>query len=83
MDTDDILSQFDEIERKVEHLNQMCQTLRSENAELREKSTRFEKELDELRASEEHHREVKTLIRGKVDTILQKLEGIAEGGELA
>lgn len=73
MDIDEVMRQFDEIERKVSYLLDQCKTLEAKNAELAEKVQTLEDELKEKAESENIYSEQKALIRSKVDGLLTKL----------
>lgn len=73
MDIDEVMRQFDEIERKVSYLLDQCKTLEAKNAELAEKVQTLEEELKEKAESENIYSEQKALIRSKVDGLLTKL----------
>jgi len=73
LDIDEVMRQFDEIERKVSYLLDQCKTLEAKNAELAEKVQTLEDELKEKAESENIYSEQKALIRSKVDGLLTKL----------
>jgi len=73
LDIDEVMLQFDEIERKVSYLLDRCKTLEAKNAELAEKVQTLEEELKEKTESENTYSEQKALIRSKVDGLLSKL----------
>ena len=78
MDSERILQQFDEIEKKVETLIAAIKSLEATNAELRSKIQNLSEELQEKTEAEKSNNEERDLIRSKIDSLLVRLEGIAE-----
>lgn len=78
MEDEIILRQFDEIEQKVERLIEVNKSLKKNNKELKGKIEQLEKELQTKVEAENHQTEVKTLIRSKIDSLMERLEGITE-----
>ena len=78
MENEQILHQFDEIERKVEKLIAAKNTLEAANAELRKENQRLSDELRGKIEVEKSYHEERNLIRSKIDNLLFKLEEMAE-----
>lgn len=78
MDNDVIISQFGDIEEKVEFLIELCQSLESTNSELQEKIQKLEQELQGKAEAESRHTEQKVLIRSKIDSLMAKLDNFSE-----
>ena len=78
MDNKIILQQFEEIEQKVERLIGLCKSLEAANSELRGKVETLERELQAKINQEDRYAEEKDLIRSKVDSLLARLEDVAE-----
>ena len=74
MDNDFFLSQFEEIEKKVENLIVVCNSLEVTNLELSNKIKSLEEELQGKIESENKNAQEKALIRSKVDNLLVRLE---------
>ena len=74
MDNDFFLSQFEEIEKKVENLIVVCNSLEVTNLELSNKIKSLEEELQGKIESENKNAQEKALIRSKVDNMLVRLE---------
>ncbi len=74
MDIDEVMRQFDEVERKLGSLVDQCKTLKARNAELTEKIEALEEELSKKTESENKYSEQKALIRSKIDGLLSKLD---------
>ena len=78
MDNDTILKQFNEIENRVESLISRCSSLEATNLELTAAVENLEAKLKEKEAVENQDGEVRTLIRSKIDSLLERLDGITE-----
>lgn len=78
MDREIVIEKFDEIEQKVERLIEDSRRLRTENAELVQQNEQLQLQIQELSARESQAQEVKTLIRSKIDSLVNRLDGIAE-----
>ena len=78
MDNQAILSQFEEIEKKIGKMIDVCKSLESTNLELDNKIKRLEKELHGKVEAENSYQEERALIRSKIDSLLGKLEDITE-----
>ena len=78
MDNDTILKQFNEIENRVESLISRCSSLETANSELTASVNNLEATLKDKEAVENQDGEVRTLIRSKIDSLLERLDGITE-----
>ena len=78
MDNNAILSQFEEIEKKVGKLIDVCQSLETANLELDNNIKRLEEELQNKVEAENNYQEERTLIRSKIDDLLGRIEQITE-----
>ena len=78
MDNKIILQQFEEIDQRVERLIGLCRSLEATNLEIRGKVEELEKELQVKINEENRYAEEKSLIRSKVDSLLARLEDVAE-----
>ena len=78
MENEQILQQFDEIERKVEKIIAAKNALEAANAELRNENQRLTDELQGKLEAEKSYHEERDLIRSKIDNLLVKLEEMAE-----
>jgi len=74
LDNDFFLSQFEEIEKKVENLIVVCNSLEVTNLELSNKIKSLEEELQGKIEAEKKIAQEKALIRSKVDNMLVRLE---------
>jgi peptidoglycan hydrolase CwlO-like protein len=78
LDNEIILTQFEEIEKKVEKLIDVYKSLEATNLELRNKIKRLEEELQGKVDAETNYTQEKALIRSKIDSLLVRLEDITE-----
>ena len=78
MDNELFLSQFDQIEKKVEQLIVVCKSLEVTNLELSNKIKSLEEELQGKIEAEKKIAEEKALIRSKIDNLLVRLDEITE-----
>lgn len=78
MDNEFFLSQFEEIEKKVENLIVVCKSLEVTNLELSNKIKSLEEELQGKIEAEEKIAQEKALIRSRVDNLLVRLEELTE-----
>jgi hypothetical protein len=78
LDSDLVIQQFEEIERRVENLIVACREFEEQNIELKNQVAKLEEELLVKQEAENRYREEKTLVRSKIDGLLTKLNTIAE-----
>ena len=74
MDNAIISNQFNEIEKKVARLIEICQRHEAANLELKNKIKSLEEELLGKIEAEKSYAQEKALIRSKIDTLLVKIE---------
>lgn len=78
MDNAVILQQFEEIEKKIEGLIQVCKSLEAANSKLKEKIKRLDEELQVKVEAENSYAKERDLVRSKIDVLLGKLDEITE-----
>jgi uncharacterized coiled-coil DUF342 family protein len=78
LDNEVILQQFEEIEKKVERLIQICKSHEAANSELKEKIKRLDEELQVKVEAEIAYAKERDLVRSRIDGLLGKLDEIAE-----
>ena len=78
MDKEIILQQFEKIENKVARIIEVCNSYKTENQELSNKIKLLEGDLQARLEAEKAYKEEKTLIRSKIDSLLIKLEDMAD-----
>jgi hypothetical protein len=74
LDIDALLSQFAEIEKKVEKLIEICRSHQAANLELHHKIKQLEEELHVKNEAVKRQMEEKALIRSRIDKLLARLE---------
>ncbi len=78
MTDEEVLSQFDNIEEKVEKLIETCRSLEAANVELNNKYERLKQEANGKADAEKRYFEQRDLIRSKVDSLLSRLNSCSE-----
>lgn len=78
MDIEAILQQFELIEKKVEHVVQVRRELEQQNRDLTNRIEELEQVIQAKVASERKHDELTTLVKSKIDSLIGRLEGIAD-----
>jgi len=78
LDNEFISKQFEEIEKKVESLINVCKSFKTTNLELRDKVERLEEELQGKADTENNYAQERALIRSKIDGLLGRLEDMTE-----
>ncbi len=73
-----ILSQFDNIEEKVEFLIEQYSSLKDENSDLKERIIELEEVAHNKEEAEKLNNEQRELVKGKVDSLLVKLKNFTE-----
>jgi regulator of replication initiation timing len=73
-----IIQQFDQIERKVERLIEVCNSLEAANAELKGRIGQLEADLQQKVEAESGYIQEKDLIRSKIDGLLARLDSISQ-----
>ncbi len=78
LDIEAILQQFELIEQKVEHVVQARKQLQKENEDLNNRIGQLENVVHEKAEAEKKQEELTALVRAKIDSLIGRLEGIAE-----
>jgi len=73
-----IIQQFDQIERKVERLIEVCKTLEAANTELKGRIGQLEADLQQKVEAESGYIQEKDLIRSKIDGLLARLDSVSQ-----
>ena len=73
MDSNQILQRFEEIERSVERVIEVCKSYEAIHLELKHKIGKLEEELQQKVEAERRYQEERSLIRSKIDNLLEKL----------
>jgi hypothetical protein len=77
LDNETIFQQFEEIEKRVDRLIEVCKSLEAANLELKQRLEEVEGELQGKVAAEDRYTKEKELIRSKVDMLLSRLDEMA------
>ncbi len=78
LDIEAILQQFELIEQKVEHVVQARKQLKQENQDLNNTVSQLETIVQEKNEAERKHDELTALVRSKIDSLINRLEGTTE-----
>ncbi len=78
MDIDNVMLQFDQVEKKIVSLIKICKSLEASNAELAAQVKNLETELQKKVETENVYSEQKAMIRSKIDGLLTKLDTLAD-----
>ena len=78
MDNELLLGQFDEIEKKVEKLIEICKSLEVTNLKHSNKIKSLEEELQGKIEAETQFADEKALIRSKIDNLLVRLDELTD-----
>ena len=78
MDNELLDDKFTDMEEKIDFLIELCQTFQMENTELKGKVDLLESEINKKNATEEQYAEQQTVIRSKIDGLLEKLNNFSD-----
>ncbi len=78
MEDEVIFKQFNEIEKKVERLIGINNSIKKKNTELKDRVEQLEQELQVKIEAENHQTEIKASIRSKLDSLMARLDGNIE-----
>lgn len=79
MNNDVILSQFDDIEEKVEFLIELNKSLEAANTGLKSRIEILEQDVRDKSDAEKKYAEQREKIRTKIDSLLKKLNDFTDG----
>jgi len=77
VDSDLIIRQFEQIERRVENLIETCRDFEAANLELKNQVMKLEEALQTKEETENKYQEETSLIRSRIDGWLAKLDTVA------
>ena len=78
METDEVILQLDSLVEKVDGLIKRCNSLEQENADLSERVTQLESELEQKTEIENNFSTQKAQIRSKIDSLIARIDSVAE-----
>ncbi len=79
MDHKIVIEHFDALEKKIERLIEVRRELEARNAELQQNNIQLSQQLQDKIIAEKQHDELKTLVRSKIDSLMGRLNELAEG----
>lgn len=79
MEQKTVIEQFDALEKKIEQLIEARKGLEARNAELTQKNLQLSQQLQDKVIAAKQHDELKTLVRSKIDSLMGRLDELAEG----
>lgn len=79
MDQKSVIEQFDALEIKIENLVKACKRLEARKVELENKNIELSQQLQDKIVAARQHDELKTLVRSKIDSLMGRLDELAEG----
>jgi cell division septum initiation protein DivIVA len=79
LDSEIIFTQFEEIEKRVEKVIEVCKALEATNLKLEQRVKELEGELQGKAEAETRYTRERELIRSKVDVLLSRLDEITAG----
>ncbi len=74
-----VIEHFDALEKKIERLIEVRRELEARNAELQQNNIQLSQQLQDKIIAEKQHDELKTLVRSKIDSLMGRLNELAEG----
>ena len=74
-----VLQHFDALEKKIEHLIETCKRLETTNAELEQQNSALTQQIEEKVVEQKKQLELKGLIRSKIDSLMGRLDELADG----
>jgi cell division protein ZapB len=78
VDRETVIEQFDALEKKIEHLVEACKGLKADKSELEQHNLRLSQQLQDKIMAERQHDELKTVVRSKIDSLMGRLDELAE-----
>lgn len=78
MDTETVLNQFNELEKRLDYLIETCKRLEAENARLVQEKQILSDQLQEKSVAERQHNELKDLVKSRIDSLMGRLDEISE-----
>jgi hypothetical protein len=79
LESEIIFKQFEDLEKKIDHLINTCKSLEVKNQELKNKIERLEEELKGRTEAENIFCHERDMVRTKIDLLLGKLTDAIEG----
>ena len=78
MDRETVISQFSELENKIDHLIRTCKRLEAESSALKEENQALTIQLQERTEAQKQNDELKDLVISKIDSLMGRLDEFSE-----
>lgn len=78
MDRETVISQFGELENRIDHLIRTCKRLEAESSALKEENQALTIQLQERTEAQKQNDELKDLVISKIDSLMGRLDEFSE-----
>jgi uncharacterized protein (TIGR02449 family) len=78
VDRETVISQFSELENRIDHLIRTCKRLEAESSALKEENQALTTQLQERMEALKQNDELKDLVRSKIDSLMGRLDEFSE-----
>ncbi len=78
MDRETVISQFGELENRIDHLIRTCKRLEAESSALKEENQALTVQLQERTEAQRQNDEMKDLVISKIDSLMGRLDEFSE-----
>ena len=78
MDRETVISQFSELENRIDHLIRTCKRLEAESSALKEENQALTIQLQEKTEAQKQNDELKDLVISKIDSLMGRLDEFSE-----
>ena len=78
MDRETVISQFSELENRIDHLIRTCKRLEAESSALKEENQALTIQLQERTEAQKQNDELKDLVISKIDSLMGRLDEFSE-----
>jgi FtsZ-binding cell division protein ZapB len=78
VDRETVISQFSELENRIDHLIRTCKRLEAERSALKEENQALTIQLQERTEAQKQNDELKDLVISKIDSLMGRLDEFSE-----
>jgi len=78
VDRETVISQFGELENRIDHLIRTCKRLEAESSALKEENQALTIQLQERTEAQKQNDELKDLVISKIDSLMGRLDEFSE-----
>jgi FtsZ-binding cell division protein ZapB len=78
VDRETVISQFSELENRIDHLIRTCKRLEAESSALKEENQALTIQLQERTEAQKQNDELKDLVISKIDSLMGRLDEFSE-----